>query len=176
MSIWSIVQRMLGRELGDRSPGRRYRRGELSEPGLLQFHAALPLIDDESRALFVGSFDRSRFLSFAEFIKFATNISSITQAWYEIGDLDAAYGDYYPPETEGDRDGELWLEKATESHGSLVEWLESAGLGVDLSQLPSNLAGSLHWRGSRDEFQLYGQARRVYFEAYVADRLGDDAA
>ena len=144
-----------------------YSLAYLQQGNLLLSRTYAALRNDSSRGLFLGIYHKVHFEDLIDFVQFTTNISSLTQDWYQFGSVDSAYEYYYPAEP-----SPAPLKGYTESTGSLRQWIVSLGVQADATIIPQTLAGRFFWIGDVEEFGLIGENDEFYFEAFLADNFG----
>ena len=142
-----------------------YDRDFLSQSSLLIRKGCLPLASGD-RGIFYGVYGSESFKDLIEFGKFTQTISSITQSWYDFGDLESALEFYYP-----DEGGPWTIHSQSKIDGNFHQWLKSIGTSSDLiSDLP-NFDGTFHYYGDRDEFGITGLGKDgLYYDIFVSDR------
>ncbi len=136
----------------------------LRSKGLLLKSASIPLEGDPERAIFMAVYSKSFFKDIDEFAVFVWAVSSITQMWYETGNLESALEFYYPDES-----GNSALQFMTAAQGTFSGWLHCNALEVRLQNLPFDFEGQLWLSGDREEFHILGEQESYLFEAFSAD-------
>lgn len=141
----------------------KYDQSFLGRGGFLISHGIIP-IGDGDRGLFYGGYRKTDFENLEDFARFTQNISSMAQDWYSTGDLEEAYGFYFPDERDT-----CWTDSARKHSGDLRDWIIGLGsTGIDPSVLPG-WSGEFYSAGDVTEFGVVGESCDFFFEAFVAD-------
>lgn len=141
----------------------------LQQDGLLLKGLYIPLDEDEERGVHIGIYGKQHFASVKEFAVMVAQISAITQEWYHYGALEEAFKWYEEHRDSGTHSRLSALKQRAE--GSLRDWMEQLGAGIDVEQVPSEIAGKLYFDGNAEEFELIADCPDCYAEVYLADSV-----
>ena len=143
-----------------------YDKTFLSKYDLLIQRGCNPL-PDSTQGIYYGVYNATAFKNLNEFGKFTQSMSSMTQWWYQNGNLDDALEWYVPSENET-----LLIHSQATHKGNFREWLHSLGfIPAETSALP-DFDGKFYYYGNKDEFGITGQGKDgKYYDIFISLRL-----